>query len=306
MYRIGRRAAGILLCLCLALGAACAVTVDTSAVQELSHRIYEANKLESLLKNHRSVLLTLNGDSRENAEYCVYETADGAYAAWNGETALYARGEAVYGVEENAKLFVSPNLSEDPDPLKFCGFSLVPDTEGEWMDLTHDRFVAWTLEKGFYRYRTRYDGETSRRWIEAQGLTYNGQTVLTEALASAETAEIVKFTYYLEDDGKETPAMTWNVVYDEPEPLPAVALRAAFERAGGPTMTLTFVVDPGSEKERTRTVTVPINSVLDIYGSPAVYDDAGATVPTSFDGMEDHTFYVFTDPDRAVTGRDGE
>ena len=48
------------------------------------------------------------------------------------------------------------------------------------------------------------------------------------------------------------------------------------------------------------------NSVLDFYGSPAVYDEAGATVPTSFDGMEDHTFYVFTDPDRAVTGRDGE
>ena len=100
--------------------------------------------------------------------------------------------------------------------------------------------------------------------------------------------------------------MTWNVAYDEPEPLPAVALRAAFERAGGPTMTLTFVVDPGTDKERTRTVTVPVNSVLDIYGSPAVYDDAGATMPTSFDGMEDHTFYVFTDPDRAVTGRDGE
>ena len=306
MYRMGKRVAGILLCLYLALGAACAVASDTSAVQELSHRIYEANKLESLLKNHQSVLIMLNGDSRENAEYCVYETADGAYAAWNGTTALYARGEAVYGVNEDAKLFVSPNLSEDPDPLKFCGFSLVPDTEKEWMDQEHDRFVAWTLEKGFYRYRTRYDRETSKQWMEAQGLTYDGQTVLTEAIASADTAEIVKFTYYVEEDGTETPAMTWNVAYDEPEPLPAVALRAAFERDGGPVMTLTFVVDPGSEKERTRTLTVPVNSVLDIYGSPAVFDDAGATVPTVFDGMEDHTFYVFTDSDRAASGRDGE
>ena len=306
MYRIGRRAAGVLLCLCLALGAACAAAVDTSAVQELSHRIYEANKLESLLKNHQSVLFTLNGDSRENAEYCVYETADSAYAAWNGATALYARGEAVYGVDESAKLFFSPNLSEDPDPLKFCGFSLVPDTEEEGMDPEHDHFVAWTLEKGFYRYRTRYDREASQQWIEAQGLTYDGQTVLTEAVATSDTAEIVEFTYYVEDEAGETPVTTWNVSYDEPEPLPAVALRAAFEREGGPVMTLTFVADPGSEKERTRTVAVPVNSTLDIYGSPAVYDDAGATVPTAFDGMEDHTFYVFTDPDGAASGRDGE
>lgn len=290
---------GLLLCLCLAAGASCGEAFDSSTVTELSLRIYKANRLQTLLENHGSVLFLLNGESPETAEYYVYETAEGAYADWRGESAVYARGSLIYGVDRSADMYFSPNLAEKPDPLDVCGFALAPDAEDQWQDPDHDHFAAWTLEKGYYHYRTRYDRTLSKDWIEANtDIPYDGQTVLTEAVADAERAEIVRFSWYLEQDGETTELKTWNVLYDVPEPVPAAILRAAFERTSGSRVTLNFIVNPGREGERTCTVTVPANSALRIAGAPAAFDDAEATVPSEGSTMEDHTFYVFTDPEK--------
>ena len=303
MKEIRLRLAALLLCLCLAAGAACGEAFDTSTVQELSLRIYEANRLETLLKNHESVLFLLNGESPETAEYYVYETAEGAYADWGGESAVYARGSLVYGVDRSMDMYFSPNLAEKPDPLAVCGFALSPDTAEEWQDPDHDHFAAWTLEKGCYHYRTRYDRTLSKDWLEANtDISYDGQTILTEAVADGERTEIISFTWYLEQDGETTELKTWRVLYDVPEPQSAAILRAAFERTSGRRVTLTFIVNPGSGEERKCTVTVPANSALRLAGAPAVFDDAEGTVPADPGAMEDHTFYVFTDRQQPAAG----
>ena len=91
-----------------------------------------------------------------------------------------------------------------------------------------------------------------------------------------------------------------DVEYDTPEPVASRTLRAGFERASENMMTVTFVVDGGTDHEFSRALTVPTNSEAgQVFGdTPWVcFSDADCETLSHWDRMSDRTIYIFTNPD---------
>ena len=120
-------------------------------------------------------------------------------------------------------------------------------------------------------------------------------------LADAETKEVQEFNNYLEDtDGVITRVINYKAFYDEPEPRRVRNMRAAFERYCENTIVATMVVDPGTDREISESMTIPVGSNIkyrsDNPDSTIVFDNAEATELTHWDGMKDKSTYIFTEP----------
>lgn len=58
-------------------------------------------------------------------------------------------------------------------------------------------------------------------------------------------------------------------------------------------------MDPGSDHEVTKTLTLPKNVENGVYDnghSYVIFDDEECTTVSHWDRMSDHTWYIFTDP----------
>ena len=87
-------------------------------------------------------------------------------------------------------------------------------------------------------------------------------------------------------------------------------MRAAFERYCENTIEVTMVVDPGTDREFSKSLTVPVGSLLNFRSDnpdrAIICDDPDVTVVTHFDGMQSRTFYILTEPSDEQVARYGE
>ena len=286
------------------------IPLGSEEFEKLQHEVFVANQLDELLKKHSSVIFDLT-DAPENdydwRDY-FYITGDVYYYECE-DYAEYDFGRYFYSMENidregGSAMYYGINLKSDPDIKGIAGYQFPPEgNEDLWSNNENEEHVACYIENGLLYIKDRQNPEASREWFgkRVPKETYDGQTVYSEVLADAETKEIQEFNNYLEDkDGVITRVINYKAFYDEPEPRRVRNMRAAFERYCENTIDATMVVDPGTDREISESMTIPVGSNIkyrsDNPDSTIVFDNAEATELTHWDGMKDKSTYIFTEP----------
>ena len=301
----------VLMLLCLTPVSALADTAeepDEAAAIEFNHKVYEANRLDALFGRHKSITFSFDYPEEPGRTWYVWETEDSVYQEWGMDDAQFERDRIVYRMSsdsESGAVSVACGVNVDPedDPL----YSFVRETEDAFFDPVHDHVTRIWEENGVLHGASEYDETLSRQFVENElGLPYTGQTIRTEIILDAETYELLKSVDSMEQDGKEIAVCVIDMEYDEPEPLACRTLRAAFERDAENMMTVSFMVDAGTDHAFSRALIVPTNTDAGVlYGDvPFVYfnDPHGETL-SHWDRMSDLSLYVFTNPDEELTAK---
>lgn len=281
---------------------------DEAAAIEFNHKICQANQLDALFGRHESIAISFVFPEEPERDWFAWETEDCVYQEWGTRVAQFDRDRVVYAMncdEETGAVSVSCGVNVDPDYDPF--YSFVPETDEEFFDPAHDHVTQIQSEGGVIQSASQYDETLSRQFIEnVLGREYSGQTIRTEISLDAETYEVLSSAEIMVQDGRETLACVIVVEYDTPEPLACRTLRAAFERSAKNMMTVSFAVDPGSDHEIDRQITVPVNTDAGMmFGYvPFVYfnDPDGETL-SHWDRMSDLSLYIYTNPDEELTGK---
>ena len=267
---------------------------------EVNHRIFEANNLNSILSRHSSVeyIMTFEGGNRKGWPDYVYETQDMAYVD-SPNTAVYVGNGRYYELIENeagSELFYVFDFLHNYDPLANAGYEIVPERFEDWWSADDEIPAGCFTEDGKIHLITVSTEEGSRELIEDHlGLPYNGETVYSEVIADAETYEIRSFIYHMELDGQTTDPLIYDVCYDEPEDRACRNLRALAERDAPQVVTVTLVMNPGTEAENSQTMTVPAGSNVVYIAAEGMdmFEDPACTVPAEqWDRFSDHTYYM--------------
>ena len=281
---------------------------DEAAALEFSHKVYEACQLDALFSRHESVAFTFTNPLDPSRDGFVWETAECAYQEWGLNTAAFDRDRVVYQMtndEETGEVNVFAGVNYEPEYNPFYCFA--GGTEEEFFDAEHDHVVELYEADGLIHSASQFDETLSRQYIEEKlGLEYTGQYIRTEIVLDAETYDVLENREILVQDSEETVVYMATAAYDTPEPVASRTLRAGFERASGNLMTVTFVVDAGTDHEFSRELTVPVNTEAgQMFGdTPVVYfNDADCETLSHWDRMSDRTIYVFTNPDDALIGK---
>ena len=281
---------------------------DEAAAIEFNHKVYEANRLDTLFGRHKSLAYSFVYPEEPGRTWFVWETSDCAYREWGTQAAQFIRDRVVYAMncdEETGAVSVScgVHVGQDYNPL----YSFVPETEEQFFDPAHDHVTRIWEEDGAIHGASQFDETLSRDFVENElGLEYTGQTIRTEVTLDAGTYELLKSVETMVQNGKETVVRVIDAEYDKPEPLACRTLRAPFERNTENAMTVSFVVDPGTDHEFSRQLTVPVGTEAGMmHGNvPFVFfhDPDGETL-IHWDRMSDNSAYVFTNPDEELTAR---
>ena len=299
----------MLLCLLPASGFAdTAEEPDEVAAAEFNHKVFEANRLDALFGRHESITFTFHYPEEPGRTWYVWETEDSVYQVWGMDGARLERDRIVYEMSsdlESGAVSVSCGVNFDPDDSPF--YSFVLETEEQFFDPAHDHVTRIWTEGNVIHGVSQYDETLSRRFVENElGLEYAGQTIRAEISLDAETYELLKSVDTMVQDGKETVVCVIDVEYDEPEPLACITLRAPFERNTENTMTVSFVIDPGTDHEISRQLTVPVNTEAStMFGDvPIVYfNDHDCETLSHWDRMSDLSIYIFTNPDEELIAK---
>lgn len=306
----------VLLALCLCAGLipaafAAETPIDPEEFPVLGRKVYAANKTDTLFSKHKSLTLNCHFSDGSNPDGLIYWTADGEYNQTGGEQAFYLKGRTIYVMiydEETGDMDCQCAVNVNPDTTPRTIF--VAETEEEFVALEHEELLALYEEDGRIHICTRYDETQSREFVEEMLYQeYAGQIIYDDTAVDAESYEYLQGVFTAELDGETATVYIQTVDFDLPEPMAARILRASFERDIENMMTLTVVVDPGSDHEFTESLTVPANNNFSLFyiGSSSVpmvsFDDADGTVVTHWDRMSDHTWYVFTNPDEELVER---
>ncbi|MBO4915568.1 MAG: hypothetical protein J5449_10215 [Oscillospiraceae bacterium] len=293
------------------------IPLDSELLEQLDDELYEANKLAALLKNHDSIVFDLtdapdNGLSWRNyfyitADACYYESPDASVFEYDRVYYfLYNDGEnwpqLRYGVD----------LCSDYDLFSSAGYQFVPEDRKTWFNSEVEEHVACYVEDGLLHILDRANAEKSAEWF-AENLpfeTYGGETMYSEVVADEESKEIAEFNFYLESkDGTMKRVIHETAAYDVPEPRRVSNLWAAAERYCENTIDVTMTVDPGTEREFSRSITLPVGSVINYRcdnmdkNRIVSFDDAEATRLTHWDGMQSKNIYLFTEPSEELIAR---
>ena len=292
----------------IALAVLCVNAASAETLEEAKafyHQVYEANRLETLFSRHESVAYSFIHPMDTTPTGYVWETEDSIYQEWGTEDSKYERDRIVYQMicdKETGALELCGGIdcNLDYDPF----YTYVRPTEEKFYDAEHDHVTEIDEQDGLLYSASLFDETLSRDYIEnTLKLEYEGQTIRTEVFVDPETYEVVKDVTTMLNGEEETVVYQVFVEYDAPEPLACHTLRSAFERDCEEKMTVTFVVDPGSDHEFARSATVPANmDFAYMYGeTPLVYfDDPDCEKVSSWDRMSDMTKCVFTYPDEAL------
>ncbi len=297
-----KKIVAILLVLCLCpLGVWAEAEADYA---ELVHTIYEANTLDSLFSRHGSVQFLMSDTDAPDGYDLIWETKEVYYQSYADWFAHWEKDqvycELIYYGEEDSYTLVAGY-----DHARYYHAYCFASSEAEIVDTEHETPVGCTEQDGRLILTVQYDAERSQRAMESMGLEYAGQTVMARLTVDAETYEIEDFCRYFAADGKEQVIYSCRIAYDRPEPVASRTLRAVIERDYVKTMDVTYVVDPGTDHEAVKTITLPLNTSCDsICSSPTVYFyDLEQTRCTGWDRMSDLTVYIYTDPDEALNQR---
>lgn len=281
---------------------------DEAAAIEFNRKVYEANRLDALFGKYDSITFSFAYPEEPGRTWYVWETEDSVYQEWRSDKAQFERDRVVYSMncdEETGTVSVSCGVNIEPDKNPF--YSFVGEAEERFFDSSHDHVTRIWTEGNVIHSASQYDETLSRRYVENElGLEYAGQTIRTEISLDAETYELLKSVESMVQDGKESVVCVIDVEYNTLEPVASRTLRAGFERASENMMTVTFVVDAGTDHAFGRALTVPTNTDAGVlYGDvPFVYfnDPHGETL-SHWDRMSDLSLYVFTNPDEELTAK---
>ena len=281
---------------------------DEAAAIEFNHKIYEANRLDTLFGRHESLTFSFVYPEEPGRTWFVWETSDCMYQEWGTYAAQLDRDRVVYAMncdEETGAVSVHCGVNVEPDYNPF--YSFVRETEEAFFDPAHDHVTRIWEEDGAIHGASQFDETLSRDFVENElGLEYTGQTIRTEITLDAETYEILKSVDTMVQDGVETVVCVIDVEYDMPEPLACRTLRAPFERNTENAMTVSFVVDAGTDHVFSRELTVPVNTDAGMmFGDvPFVYFyDPDCETLAHWNRMSDLNSYIFTNPDEELTAR---
>lgn len=281
---------------------------DEAAAIEFNHKIYEANRLDTLFGRHESLTFSFVYPEEPGRTGLVWETSDCAYREWGTQAARLDRDRVVYAMncdEETGAVSVSCGVNVEPDynPV----YSFVQETEEQFFDPAHDHVTRIWEEDGVIHGASQFDETLSRDFVENElGLEYTGQTIRTEVTLDAGTYELLKSVETMVQDGKETVVRVIDAEYDKPEPLACRTLRAPFERKTENAMTVRFIVDAGTDHEFSRQLTVPVNTEAGMaFGDVPVvfFNDPDGETLAHWDRMSDLTMYIFTNPDEELSAR---
>lgn len=290
------------------------IPLDSEEFEALQHEVYEANQLSALLERHESVTFDMT-DAPENdydwrdywyitRDACYYETPS---------TTQYETDRRFYTLTDpdaGAELMYGLDLCSDYDLWTDAGYQFPPKDEADWFDSEHEEHVACYVEDGLLVLRDRRKPEAGEAWFaeHVPFETYDGETVYTEVIADAETREIIEFNDYLEDgDGAMRRVVHHTAAYDAPRPRRVRNMLAAIDRYCEHLITVTFIVDSGTDHERSGSLTMPVGSDpvyrSDHPESAIICDDPEANSVTHYDGMQDRTFYIITEPSEGQVER---
>lgn len=281
---------------------------DEAAALAFNHQVYEANQLDALFGRHEAVSYTFSYPLNPDMNGFVWETKDCIYQEWGRNASQFERDRVVYTMVYDdatgeANVYGGVNYELDYDPL-YC---FAGGTEEEFFDVAHDHQTSIEEVDGMIRGASQFDDVLSKQYIEEYlGLEYTGQTIKTEMVLDAETYEVLKSADIMVQNGEETVVFELTVQYDTLEPIASRTLRASFERKIENMMTVTFVIDHGTDHEIIRELTVPANMEAGMmYGStPYVYfNDANCETVSHWDRKSDLSIYLFTNPDDELNER---
>lgn len=291
------------------------IPLDSEEFQTLLHEVFEANQFDALLEKHTSVIYDMSDapandyDWRDYAynsrEVCYIEMPSSSW--YESDRVFYVLMD---GDKGESQMFYGLNMCTDYDLLRDAGYQIVTDDEAKWANNEGDAHEACYIENGLLVLRDRKYPEAAESWF-AEHLpfeTYDGEAVYDEVIVDAETKEVLEFNYYLEGkDGEVRRVAHYTATYDAPEPRRMRNMRAAFERYCEHTVDVTMVCDAGTDREFSKTITIPVGSQInyscDNAGKALACDDPETLEVTHFDGMASKTLYIITDPTDEQTER---
>lgn len=275
-------------------------------ISEINHSIYDANQLDSLFSRHESVAYTFTfANDYENNGY-VWETKDSIYQEWGSRQSEYVKDRIFYCMEydsETDSLISRVGVDFIPDsPELYC---IAGGSEGEFFDEDHDNVKDCYTEDKYLHMSSEFDNTLSKAWTEQfYGEDYKGKLISCDIIIDKDTYDISRITYSITQGGKKQVLSETIVEYDIPKPAACKNLCAAFERESENMLTLKYVVDPGTDREIKREITVPVNSEGGFRNGdvPYVYfNDADCNKLEHWDRLSDNTYYVFTYPSDELT-----
>ncbi len=294
--------------LCPLLAAADEETaIDAASYARYTHLIFEANTLGALFSRHTSVTYAVEEPMTSAYGGMVWETAEAVFSSWAPESALYDRDGISYILEpdeetDRAKLSCRVMFDSAYDPY----YRVLGASETEAFDNEHEHPTGGFERDGRLHLFSEKDEALSQRQIADLGLEYADQLFTTELVADAVTYEILTLTVRMRQGEEEQVIWRCTAEYDTPEPLASHTLRAAFERSDDSMVDVTYVVDPGTKGEQTKTAAVPVGTetVYSVGDVPSVcFSDRDAATLIPWDGISDVSWYVFTNPGKELTAK---
>lgn len=294
----------LVLCLCLCPLCAWAETNETSGesdYSELVQAIWAANQLEALFSRHESLQFLFANPAAPDGYDVIWETPGAYYQSFADYFAILERDQTYYMLEDQGEDGIVLMAGYDYDPYYHL-YTIAGDTVDDLIDPAHERPTDAYEQDGKLYLTIAFDESQAQNALESMGLEYTGQVVMSRITVDAATYEILAWHTFTVENGEETVFDTIQVSYDRPEPMACLTLRAAFERTGVATMTITQVFDPDTDHEVVNTMTVPVNtSCYNFCSVPYVYFyDKEQTRCTGWDRMSDLTVYIYTNPDEAL------
>lgn len=283
------------------------IPLNSEEFNALEHEVFEANQLSALLKKHESVTFDMTNAPKNDYDWrdYWYITCDACYYE-SPSTTQYETDRKFYTLidpDAGSYLLYGIDLCSDYDLWTDAGYQFPPQDEANWSCSEFEEHVACYVEDGMLFMRDKRNPEASEAWFTEHMPyeTYDGESVYSEVVANAETKEIIEFNYYLEgSDGAMRQVVHHTAAYDAPRPRRVRNLLAAIERYCEHTVTVTYVADSGTDHERSGSFTMPVGSAVgyrsDHPESAIICDDPEANSVSHYDGMQDRTFYIITEP----------
>ena len=274
---------------------------EWAAYQE---KIYAANQRAAIFNNHQYLIIEtdLNIDAGEyKADYC-----------WFKENVTYYRAPAYEEFSAPDVRFELLGIGSEWSPVATYFLDMieggyqywpVPADQSDWYDPEHETIIETYIKDDKLYVSSVYDEANTEKYYHniLQQVEYTGGTLKYSAVFDAQSLEYIESSTYIEKDGKSEHLLTDYYKYDQPVPRYIDSIEGFFSRGNvAAAVTVTATSNPGTEKEMTKSITIPANSAVDFYTpdieNPAYYTDYECTQPfdiyEDWDMMSDLTVYI--------------
>ena len=243
--------------------------IPESEWDEYQEKIFAANQRPAVFKNHQFMIMEVDFGI-DPGEYK-------AYYNWFTENVTYYRAPAYEEFSSPDVRYELVGIGSDWNPVATYYLDMieggyqfwpVPDDLNVWCDPENETITEMYIQDGKLCMTSVYTEAGTENYysILLPQVEYTGGTLKYTAVFDAESLEFSESSSYIEKDGKTEWLFTDTYKYDEPVPSCINAIEGFFERGNvSAAVTVTATVNPGTEKELTKSVTIPANSAVDFY-----------------------------------------